>query len=203
MFIRYYNEGEVKMLFLMTVYGTKTAEETLTIEDLLNKIADGDDDAFRLFYEETKADIYGFALAILKNKYDAEDVMQSVYIKVYNAANSYKSNGKPMAWVLTITKNLCHDKLRLDSRQAEFTAIEEKDASISNEMNLENKLMLEYCFKSLTDEERNIVVLHTVSGLLHREIADLLKVPVGTVTSKYKRALAKINNFLEGGGYND
>ncbi len=191
------------MLFLMTVYGAITPEETIHIEDLIARIGTRDRNAFKSFYEETKADVYGFALAILKNRYDAEDVMQSVYIKVYNSAASYKANGKPMAWVLTITKNLCHDKLRLESKQSEFTVVEENDASISNNMKADDKLLLEYCLSSLKEDERNIVVLHSVSGLRHREIAELLKMPEGTVQSKYNRALAKIKNFLERGGYNE
>jgi RNA polymerase sigma-70 factor (ECF subfamily) len=105
--------------------------------------------------------------------------------------------------VLTITKNLCHDKLRADSKQGEFGEIEENEASISNNMKSDDKLLLEFCLKKLTDEERNIVVLHAVSGLRHREIAELLKMPEGTVTSKYNRSIAKIKNFLKAGEYND
>lgn len=191
------------MLFLMTVFGTINQEETIHIEDLIGKIALKDNDAFRSFYEATKGDVYGFALSFLKNKFDAEDVMQSVYIKVYNSAKSYKPSGKPMAWVLTITKNLCHDKLRADSKQGEFGEIEENEASFSNNMKADDKLLLEYCLQKLTDEERNIVVLHAVSGLRHREIAELLKMPEGTVTSKYNRSIAKIKNFLKAGEYND
>lgn len=191
------------MLFLMTVYSAKPSEKTNEIEDLIAKISIADNDAFREFYEATKADVFGFALAILKNRYDAEDVMQSLYIKVYNSADSYKPNGKPMAWVLTITKNLCHDKLRLNSRQSEFTALQENDAAFSDNMNTDDKLLLEYCLSSLKEDERNIVVLHSVSGLRHREIASLLKMPEGTVQSKYNRALAKIKSFLERGGYNE
>ena len=191
------------MLFLMTVYGTKPPQEANKIEDLIAKIGIGDNDAFRMFYEATKADVYGFALAIMKNRYDAEDIMQSVYIKVYSSADGYKPNGKPMAWVLTITKNLCHDKLRLDSRQSEFTAVQENDAAMARNMNTDDKMLLEYCLSSLKEDERNIVVLHSVSGLRHREIAQLLKMPEGTVQSKYNRALAKIKSFLERGGYNE
>jgi RNA polymerase sigma-70 factor (ECF subfamily) len=193
-------KGRKTMLFLMTVYGTKTAEETILLEDLIGKIALGNNDAFREFYETTKADIYSFSLSILKNKFDAEDVMQSVYIKVYNSADGYKPNGKPMAWVLTITKNLCHDKLRSNSKQSEFTTIEENDASIADSMQADDKMLLEYCLARLNEKERNIVVLHIVSGLKHREIAEFLKIPEGTVQSKYNRALAKIKSFLERGG---
>lgn len=191
------------MLFLMTVYGTINEEQTIRIEDLIGKIGLGNKEAFREFYEQTKADIYSFALSFLKNKFDAEDVMQSVYIKVYSSASGYKANGKPMAWVLTITKNLCHDKLRSIAKQGEFTEIEENDASISNNMKADDKLLLEYCLSSLNEDERNIVVLHAVSGLRHREIAELLKIPEGTVTSKYNRSLQKIKNFLKAGEYND
>ena len=51
---------------------------------------------------------------------------------------------------------------------------------------------------ALTDEERQVVMLHAVTGLKHREIAQLLELPLATVLSKYRRALKKLNLLLEG-----
>jgi RNA polymerase sigma-70 factor (ECF subfamily) len=51
----------------------------------------------------------------------------------------------------------------------------------------------------LPDEERNILILHIVSGLKRREISELLEIPMGTVATKYNRALEKIKNYMQGG----
>ena len=61
----------------------------------------------------------------------------------------------------------------------------------------EDKIILKECLGSLTDEERNIVVLYAVSGFRHREIAALLNLPLATVLSKYHRAMKKLRKILE------
>lgn len=192
------------MVFLMTIY--ESLSEPQTDEDLdllLSGIATGDTQAFKTFYEQTKASVYGFAVSMLKNSYDAEDVMQSVYVNLYNTASHYKSQGKPMAWVLTITKNLCYEKFRDFAREGELPEYLENDISLSNDMNIDDKMLVEFCLNTLDADERKIVVLHAVSGLKHREIAQLLDLPIGTVLSKYTRALGKIKNRLKGGEYGD
>ncbi len=191
------------MIFLMAVYENLTIEQAEELEVLLQKISLGDRDAFEEFYEQTKASVYGFALSLLKNVHDAEDVMQTCYVNIYNAVSQYKPLGKPMAWVLTITKNLCYEKLRSQSRQGEMTEYCENNISLSKNMNVEDRMLVEFCLEKLKEDERKIIVLHAVSGLRHREIAGLLGVPLGSVLSKYKRALEKIKKHLQGGAYGD
>ena len=72
----------------------------------------------------------------------------------------------------------------------------------STQKDWEMGILLETCLKDLSDEERQIVVMHAVSGLKHREIADLLRIPLGTVLSKYRRAIKKLRTRLEQDGKN-
>ena len=55
-------------------------------------------------YRQTKASVFGYALSLLKNPYDAEDVLHDCFVSIYSAAEGYVSSGKPMAWILTITR---------------------------------------------------------------------------------------------------
>ena len=164
------------------------------IEDLISKIAKDDKDALAELYELTKGSVYGFALSILKNNTDAEDVMQEVYIKIYENADKYNPQGKPLAWIITITKNLSYMKLR--NKNTAHEEIKESDI-VSNNDNIEDNMLLKLVFKCLTDEERNIVVLHANTGFKHREIAKLLELPLPTVLSKYNRAIKKLKKELE------
>lgn len=66
-------------------------------------------------------------------------------------------------------------------------------------MTPEDRLVLTQCMKQLTDQERQIVMLHAVAGFKHREIAELLELPLSTVLSKYRRALKKLRHSLEKG----
>ena len=62
----------------------------------------------------------------------------------------------------------------------------------------DDRIALEGAFSVLTDEERNIILLHANSGMKHREIASLLNIPLSTVLSKYRRGLKKLKNYMEG-----
>ena len=85
-------------------------------DSLIEKISHGDTDAFRDLYESASKSVYGFALSILKNRFDAEDVLQDTFLRVYANASGYKAKGKPMAWILRITRNLALTRLREKSK---------------------------------------------------------------------------------------
>ncbi|WP_394925063.1 RNA polymerase sigma factor [uncultured Robinsoniella sp.] len=168
-------------------------------EELFIQIAEGDVQALETLYYQTYQAVYGFILSILKNQYDAEDILQETYIKIKTGAHLYKPQGKPLAWIFTIARNLSYMKIRKDKNtqtspyeelenMLDFSAVEDK----------ENKLLLEAAFSILGDEERQIIILHANTGMKHREIAALVKLPLSTVLSKYNRGMKKLRNYIEG-----
>ncbi|MBR2315253.1 MAG: RNA polymerase sigma factor [Clostridia bacterium] len=165
-------------------------------DELIVKIAQGDQDAFHKLYEETSSLVFGYALSILKDKHKAEDVMQDTYIKVYSNAGSYTGKGKPMAWILTITRNLA----LMNFRQKQHENIDDDQYQSIYDMphiHSENKMLVDHLLSRLSDEEREIVMLHAMSELKHREIAALMELPLSTVLSKYNRAIAKLREFMK------
>lgn len=165
-------------------------------DELILKIASGDQDAFHKLYEETSSLVFGYALSILKDKHHAEDVMQDTYIKVYSNAVSYTPKGKPMAWILTITRNLSLMKFR----QKQHDNIDDDQYHSVYDMphiHSENKMLVDHLLNKLSEEEREIVMLHAMSELKHREIANLMSLPLSTVLSKYNRAIAKLREYIK------
>ena len=187
------------------MYETKSAEQKAVdaehpIEALIAEIAAGDKAALSALYQETKVAVYGFALSILKHSGDAEDVLQDTYVKIWSTAESYRPMGKPMAWILTIAKNLSFSILRERRKTADIP--EESWLMMKTEgpaAGTEDRMVLNAAMRVLSDEDRNIVILHAVSGLKHAEIASLLSLPLSTVLSKYSRAKKKLQNALKGG----
>lgn len=174
---------------------TKTA-----LEAYIADIAIGDKAAVGELYEETKTAVYGFALSILKNTSDAEDVLQDTFVKIWSSAKGYSPLGKPMAWVLTITKHLAISRLRERNKTADIS--EESWLVFQtqpNAVSTEDRLVLTAAMQTLSSEERQIIILHAVSGLKHVEIAQLLSMPLSTVLSKYSRARKKLQNTLKEG----
>ncbi|MCD8376549.1 MAG: RNA polymerase sigma factor [Oscillospiraceae bacterium] len=161
------------------------------LDGWLEAMAQGDRSALEALYRQTSPAIYGFALSICRNEQDAEDVLQDTYLQALKGAERYRSQGKPMAWLLTITRNLCLMRLRERGK----TVSEEEwrtPAAWQESCTHEDRLLLETAMTGLSDQERQVVLLHAVTGLKHREIAALLELPLPTVLSKYSRALKKL-----------
>ena len=145
-------------------------------ENLIFRIANGDGSAFRELYNGTSGAVYGFALSILKNRADAEDIMQETYIKTCSAASAYKAAGKPLSWILTIVRNLCYNKIRA-GRVCEDLSQYESQVYADDRINLAlDRQILTSALSNLYFEERQIVILHAVTGLKHKEIAEILEV---------------------------
>ena len=165
------------------------------LEELLRQIALGSQQAFEELYRATDSAIYGYALSLMRNHHEAQDVMMDTYLKIRCAAHLSMPMGKPMAWILTITKNIARTKLRSAGRQIPLDDLEETTPSFDRDS--EEAVALEQAMKVLGDQERQILILHAVTGLKHREIAEMLGMPLATVLSKYARSLKKLKKALE------
>ena len=181
----------------MTILHSRSLPPSGTLDGYIARMAKGDTHGLELLYRVAAPGVYAYALSILKNSHDAEDILQEVFLSIYSNASTYVPQGKPMAWILTITKNLCYKRLAELQRHIK-TPPDEWDGFTArqNAMTSDDKLIIEACMKILSDEERQIVIMHAVSGFKHREIAEMLHLPLSTVLSKYRRALKKMKASL-------
>jgi len=169
------------------------------LDRLIIGIAAGSEDDMTALYECARTSVYALALSIVKNSHDAQDVTQDVFVRVWENAPKYRPQGTPMAWILTIAKNEALMKLRQASRlhdlsDDQWNAIPADAPDVTPE----DKQLLDAALRILSDTERQIVLLHAVTGLRHREIGEILELPLATVLSKYHRALKKLRNFMKG-----
>ena len=167
------------------------------LEMLLAGIAGGDREALGELYRLAKGAVYAMALGVLKNPCDAQDVTQDVFVRVWEAAHDYRPQGSPMAWLLTIARNTALMRLRQGSRTGSMDDAA-WEALPAPGLTAEERTSLKAALECLSDDERQIVLLHAASGLKHREIGQLLSLPIATVLSKYHRALKKLRAQLEG-----
>ncbi len=189
-------------MLMMTIIQTMEQDahaERAKTEQLLLAVAAGDQDALAALYQRTRAAVYAMALSLLHNVHDAQDVTQETFVRIWEKAEGYRPQGSPMAWILTIARNLARMKLRQGNRVEDLSE-EEWDAipADKSDLEVEERHLLQTALAALSDQERQIVMLHAVSGLKHREIAALLEMPLPTVLSKYHRALKKLRVQMEG-----
>lgn len=187
------NRGETMILFTMVVPVERSGHNSHQLDDLIERMAQGDKEALASLYESTRAAVYGFALSILKDVDHAEDITQDTYLQLYHNAGSYRTQGKPMAWIMTITRNLAMSRLREQSRTLPLEDTHLATLSHNPTVDQEDLLTLDTLLSLLDDQERQIVTLHALTGLKHREIAYLLSLPLPTVLSKYHRSMKKLN----------
>lgn len=186
------------MLIFMTSSIEHGVSEAYELEALLARIAQGEKDALGALYERTHAAVYGFAMSLSHCPADAEDVLQETYINVFSAAERYIPKGKPMAWIMTIAKNLARMRLREVKKTNELPDEDWSGNLAANPaVSSDERILLETALKILSDEQKQIVMLHAVAGIKHREIAKLLDIPIATVLSKYSRAVNKLRHAME------
>lgn len=162
------------------------------IESLLLRMSARDMSAMGELYELIKTDLYAYALSKTAKPATAEDITHDTFIQIYQNAKKYKPMGKPMAWVITIELNLIRRHFQLSGRVTQLNeAIEVEGQAESAESTINNAHLREI-FSTLEEDEREIIALHIVSGLKHREIAKLLQKPLSTVLSRYNRAIKKL-----------
>lgn len=190
------------MLFLFAAVASNQQSQQApdVLEPLIYAISAGEQDSLAELYRRTGTAVYALALSYLKNGQDAEDVVQDTFVRIWDNAYRYQAKGKPMAWVLTIGKNLALMKLRERKKTEAFPAEETSPDLLfpSPALSTEERQLLCIALEALSSTERQVLLLHAVTGLKHREIAALLELPLATVLSKYHRSLKKLQTKLEG-----
>lgn len=171
---------------------------TRELDGQIAAIARGDKSALAALYQDVCSGVYSYALSVLKNRHDAEDILQDTFLEIWRSAKSYKSMGKPMAWVITVARSLCLMKLRERRRYSDASAEDVLVLVPDSGISPEDSVLIRTCIEGLQDDEREIVIMHAVSGLRHREIAEILGLPLSTVLSKYQRTIKKLKILLEG-----
>ncbi len=186
------------MLFLLSLYNSSPHTQPALCDKDITDIANGDREALKKLYSAVYRSVYGFALSITKNTHDAEDVLQETVLSVYEKSDSYTPQGKPMAWIFTIARNHALSKLREHSRKSGLNENSDlDDDAFMTVDDADSRIVLKAALSVLDDEERQIVMLHATAGMKNREIAEALQIPLGTVLSKYHRAIKKLRQHLE------
>lgn len=165
------------------------------LDELMCAVARGDNDAFAELYEQTRKGIFAFVFGYCRSYHTAQDLTQTVYLKVKANAASYRAGSDARAWLFQIAKNSALNELRKASRETAVGGGEECGEH-SDSYELTGGEVFDALNASCDAKERQIVILHILWGYKHREIAALIDMPLGTVTWKYNNALKKLREYL-------
>lgn len=195
---------------------TKTTEErkTASVEDLslARQAAAGNDDAFSVIVERYSRLVYNVALRSASSPDDAADISQETFLKAWRSIASFRGDCALSTWLCRIALNCCCDHARAakrhrtlsltvreDEEESKVLDIPDTDVTAMPEEELTRQTEIaavRQAIDSLPEEMKTIITLRDISGLSYAEIADTLRLEMGTVKSRINRARAAVKNFL-------
>ncbi|MGN0805193.1 MAG: RNA polymerase sigma factor [Candidatus Coproplasma sp.] len=166
----------------------------MILEDKIEKLKNGDKSAFDYIYENTYKPLYFNILYYVKDKMYAEDIMHDAYLNAVAHISSYAKGTNFIGWLCKIGKNLSLNFLEKRKREV-LTDFSEPSQGGTYESEI--PYVFEIAQKILSEEEYKIVMMCQVAGYKRREVAEMLSMPIATVTWKNNEALKKLKEHLK------
>lgn len=164
----------------------------------LQEVTKGDNSAFEKLYKDTVKGIFAFVYGFCENYHTAEDLTQTVYLKVKANISKYNAGTDARAWLFQIAKYTALNEIKKIKR--EVVASEEQTGRFeAKSYEMQDSPVFDAINSVLDAKERQIVIMHVIWGFKHREIADMLSLALGTVLWKYNTAIKKLQNKLREG----
>ena len=173
--------------------------EKINVKELKNlfaKIKNNNNTAFEELYSKYSKLIYKIAYSILKNKSDAEDVMQLVFEKIYSMDKKNLPTKNETSWIYSVTKNETLNYFKSNRNNInldDIYEIEDNKQEISKIIDQENYNRL---ISKLNDNEKEIISLKIISNFSFEEIGKILNMPTGTVKWRYYKAINTLKLLL-------
>ena len=172
------------------------------IADLIARCALRDRAAFRTLYERTSAKLFGVTLRILKDRGEAEEAIQEVYVKIWQRADRYVAgNTSPISWLVAVARNHSLDILRARRPAADDidVALEIPDHAPSPERATQDKQerrQIDHCLGTLEPDRAEAVRAAYLDGYSYEELASRYAVPLNTMRTWLRRSLIKLKDCL-------
>lgn len=175
--------------------------DRLSDSELLQRVAERDREAFELLYHRYVRPVFGLALRRLRDRQRAEDAVQEAFAAVWRSAGTYRPERGPAApWLWAVARNAVVDRLRsrLDTtgEVPELASAEPGPAERAESSWVSWRV--HRALEELPEAEREVLELAYWSGLSQSEVAGYLHVPLGTVKTRTRSALARLADVLEG-----
>ncbi|CCH00616.1 RNA polymerase, sigma-24 subunit, ECF subfamily [Fibrella aestuarina BUZ 2] len=178
---------------------------------LLTAIGQGDEAAFRQFYDQTKGRVFNTALGYVPNREDAEEITQDVFVAVFRSAGTFRGEASPTTWLYRLTVSKALDWVKHRRRQKRVALLTSLFGTDTGDLpyeppdpvhpgvlldQQENAAALFRAIDKLADKQKTAYILARVEGLSNVETADVMQVSVGAVESLLARATENLKKQL-------
>ena len=192
---------------LLVAYETPAAHTEVRVpqlddQELVRRIRERDGEALRLLVERYQDRIFALIYGIVRDRHETEDVAQSVFMKVFDRINSFDGRSKFYTWLYRVAANAAKDHVKMRSRRPSVPL--EEDAGIAatgdspwaHVSAAETRQMVRDAINELPPRYREVLALRELEGMSYNELAQVLKLSIGTVESRLHRARAKLKRRL-------
>ncbi|CAL9570840.1 ECF RNA polymerase sigma factor SigK [Streptomyces sp. enrichment culture] len=186
------------------VYIGRSPSSEPDLQELVGRVALGDEEAFASVYDAVAGSVLGVARAVLRDRAQSEEVAQEVLVEVWRTAPRYRSDrGTALNWILTLAHRRAVDRVRsveaaaardhkaaLLARTPEFDEVTEQvEARLEREQ-------VRRCLRTLTEVQRQAITLAYYRGLTYRQVAQALALPLGTAKTRLRDGLIRLRDCL-------
>ena len=181
---------------------------------LIDRVINGDTEAFSPLVEEHQRMVYNLALRMLRDPQNAQDAAQDAFLKAFRSLPKFRGESSFSVWLYRLTSNVCLDMLRKAKHSGKVVSLYPDDEDEGRMLDLPDTAPLpeeaaekreriecvRTAMKNLSPEHREILILREVDGLNYAEIAEHLGINEGTVKSRINRAKLALRRELEKSG---
>ncbi|MEX0710306.1 MAG: RNA polymerase sigma factor [Chloroflexota bacterium] len=171
--------------------------------DLVERMQSGDLDAFEEFFHAFKRPVYATALAITRDPFLAEEILQDCFVKAYRVRDRLRRDVSPLPWLQRVTTNLCYTRIaRRRARTEPLTALISNlvaDLTLRPEKVVESREIMEVLQRgidSLPPKQQTAVILYYLHGYSLAQAAEIADCRVGTMKSRLHYALKALRSRL-------
>lgn len=175
----------------------------MTQEELLPLIYQKDDRAFTILYDMYSKSLFGIISNLIKDREEAEDVLQEVFVKIWKNIDSYnESKGRFYTWMLNIARNASIDKLRSKTHNNNqknlsadnFVHLLDDQSKVTSSI---DSIGIKEFIKKLKPRCIEIIDLLFFKGFTQKEVSETLEIPLGTVKSQNRGCINELRTILE------
>ncbi|WP_104091748.1 ECF RNA polymerase sigma factor SigK [Arthrobacter sp. GMC3] len=178
--------------------------EPPTHEDLIRLVALGDEAAFEELYDAVAPRVFGLVRRVVRDPSQSQEVTQEVFVDIWQQAARFDADrGRAMSWILVIAHRRAVDRVRAsqastdrDMRQGIKEYQESYDDVADTVETAMESARVHKAMETLTEPQREAISLAYYGGYTHQEVAELLKIPVGTVKTRIRDGMIRLRDRL-------
>lgn len=175
---------------------------------LMRRIKQRDADALEELYDLYKRLLFGMVISIVKKREEAEDVLQEIFVKIWNKADSFnEERGNVYSWIVTLARNKAIDRIRskgyktqqkqsVSIHQPLFSLETDKYDPMETTIFSDRAELVKRALSEIPEEQSEVIKIAYYRGMTQSEIADYLDIPLGTVKTRTRQGMIKLKRIL-------